>query len=64
MEKKYQKLIAIAIDLNEKPYKYHIRNKGNEIINFENFLAKSGFGITHVNYYDKESRKFLIRHKI
>ena len=64
MEKKFQKLIAIAFNVAGKPYKYHIRNKPSEIISFERFLALSGFGIIYVNYYDKESQRFLVRHQI
>jgi len=63
MENKIKELIAIAFNLDGKAFKYHVRNKPIELERFESFLIRSGFGIMYCNYYDKKSRKFLIRHK-
>lgn len=51
-------LTAICFDKNNKAYKYRrIINRLGSVDNFEKFLRTKN--IIYVNYYDKESKKFI-----
>lgn len=56
-------LTAICFDFNNKAYKYRrIQNKDSSINRFESFCRTKS--IKYVNYYDKETRRFLRQKKI
>jgi hypothetical protein len=59
-----EKLItAIAFNKENKAYKYRrIINRLGTVEKFENFLRSKN--IVYVNYYDKETRKFIQQRRL
>ena len=56
-------LTAICFNQDNKAFKYRrIINRLGSIENFENFLRSKN--IIYVNYYDKETKKFIKQRKL
>jgi hypothetical protein len=58
-EKKIKPDKITAICFGSQVYKYHIRNKKEEIDSFEVFIKKKG--VKYINYYCSSSKEYIHR---